>query len=144
MFRFADLGRVSVPVAIGEATIQVDFKVLTRKELRALQRQALTSVLASVDASRPTSEAEVQALVQTIEEQEAREVSDLEERVMGWRGVVDADGAEVSFSPDRLSAMLAVPYIAEAFMRGLQQASREGPAKNSSPGPAGQPARDQA
>lgn len=145
MFRFADLNRVIWPVAIGEATFRVDFEIFTRKELRERQRQALESVAGKLQADGAPRDAEgVIAMLDATTAREDGDEAQLLRRVRAWYDIEDPDGQPLAFSTERLQAFLDTDYGYQAFMRGLMEASREGPAKNLLPGPGGMPARDQA
>lgn len=145
MFRFADLNRVIWPVTIGEGTFRVDFAIFNRKQLRERQRRALEQMAGKINAEgAPKSADDVVAMLDAATAREDGDEAELLARVKGWFDVEDGSSQPVPFSVERLQAMLDTDYGFQALMRGLMQASREGPAKNSPPGPAGMPARDQA
>lgn len=153
MFRFADKGIVFWPVQLrqvdeaGEmevATIHLAYRLLTRDELRDRERNSLKSIverLGGPDAPR-TAEDLITILDATIE-REASSVEMLLDRVSDWRGVADGD-EPVEFSRERLASLLEYDVYFKPIVAGLYEASREGPAKNSQPGPGGSPAPAQA
>lgn len=145
MFRFADLDRVIWPVRIGDAEFRGVFRILDRKTLRAREHDVALTLAGKLAADgAPRTAEDVAAMLEgTAARQDADEAM-LRERVLGWYDVEDPQGAPLAFSVERLDALLATDYGYKALMAALMQASREGPGKNSLPGPAGQPARDQA
>lgn len=145
MFRFADIDRVIWPVKIGDAEFRGVFRILDRKALRAHEHTAATTLAQKlVQDGAPRTVEGVTALLESLADQQDSYVAMLRERVVGWYDVQDPEGAPLDFSAERLDALLATEWGFHAFLRALVQASREGPGKNWSPGPAGQPARDQA
>lgn len=145
MFRFADLNRVVWPVEIGGATFRVDFEVYTRKELQSIRRRSAEIALARVtDGDAPKTADEIREVLDAAYRRNSEAEEDLRKRVKGWFDVEDRDGVPFDFSPERLQALLDTDFGFNALMAGLLEASREGPPKNSQPGPAGLPARDQA
>lgn len=145
MFRFADLDRVLLPVEIGGGTLRVLYRILSRAELRAREHDATQAVARKLrDDGVPRSAEDLEALLEASMTREADNVALLRERVVGWYDLEGPDGEPLEFTAERLDALLATDYGYRALLGGLMRASREGPAKNSSPGPAGMPARDQA
>lgn len=145
MFRFADLDRVLLPVEIGSGTLRVLYRILSRAELRAREREATLAVVGKLrEDGMPRTAEDVQALLETSLSRDAGDQALLRERVLGWYDLEGPDGEPLEFTAERLDALLATDYGYRALLGGLMRASREGPAKNSSPGPAGMPARDQA
>lgn len=145
MFRFADLDRVLQPVEIGGGSLRVLYRILSRAELRARERAATLTVAGKLrDDGTPRTEADVLALLDASIDRETGNEALLRERVLGWYDLEGPDGVPLEFTPERLDALLATDYGYRALLAGLMRASREGPEKNSSPGPAGMPARDQA
>lgn len=145
MFRFADLDRVLLPVEIGNGTLRVLYRILSRAELRAREREATLAVVGKLrEDGMPRTAEDVQALLETSLSRDAGDQALLRERVLGWYDLEGPDGEPLEFTAERLDALLATDYGYRALLGGLMRASREGPAKNSSPGPAGMPARDQA
>lgn len=154
MFRFADKGEVLWPVPLRQSddsgevqdvTVRVRYRLLPRKVLRARERLALSRL--NVQAVREATTTE--ALAELLDEVTAREEADealLLQHVTGWlaEDFCDADGQPVAFAPERLQAMLEFDAFFKPLMAGLHAASREGPAKNSKPGPGGTPALAQA
>ena len=153
MFRFADKGTVFWPVTLRqtdeageevvETTIHVAYEILTRKELRAREAQALQRL--NVQAVRDARDAD--QLAELLDAAVKREDDDLEfllGRVRDWRGIVDADGSELAFSRERLAALLEYDVFYKPVLAGLNEASRAGRAKNSLPGSGGTPAVVQA
>lgn len=145
MFRFADLGTVIWPVTIGEGTFRVAFRVFTRQELAARRRSGAAAALAHLkDNGPPATVEELAAVYEAIDARTAENVEELQQRVTDWFDVQDPQGQPLSCTRERVQALIDTEYGYSALLEGLLQASREGPAKNSLPGPAGQPARDQA
>lgn len=152
MFRFADAGKVWVPVSlpVGEqddpATIHLLLKLYTRKELRARERAAMTRTAAKLaERARDIRSAEdLQAIFDEITGTEEADVNDLMERTSDWHGVTGADGQNQPFAAEHLAALLDYNWFFQAHRAALFEASRSGVAKNSKPGPGGSPARVQA
>jgi hypothetical protein len=145
MFRFADLDRVLQPVEIGGGTLRVLYRILSRAELRAREREATMTVGRKLgEDGAPRSADEVEALLDAAAARESGNEALLRERVVGWYDLEGPDGEPLEFTRERLDALLATDYGYRALLGGLMRASRDGPGKNSSPGPAGMPARDQA
>lgn len=151
MFRMADLGIVLWPVELPQAleeggtehvTVHIGYRILTRKELRARERE----VVKRYPEDEAKAAQNIDELVAVMDRLTAREEGDIElllERVIEWRGIGDENG-DAPFSRDRLAALLEWDVYFRPIMFGLLEASRHGPSKNSSPGPAGTPARVQA
>ena len=145
MFRFADLDRVIWPVRIGDAEFRGVFRILDRKTLRMREQDAARALAGKLEADgAPRTADDVVAMLEGMAERQDADEAMLRERVLGWYDVEDPQGAPLAFSVERLDALLATDYGYKALMAALMQASRDGPGKNSLPGPAGQPARDQA
>lgn len=145
MFRFADLNRVVWPVEIGDATLRAVFNIYTRKELRARKRRATEALVARLgDDGQPKTPDDLIALLEVATDKEDDDEAQLHARVIGWYDVEDEEGKPLAFSTERLQALLDTDAGFKAFNRGLLEASQAGPSKNSLPGPAGLPARDQA
>lgn len=141
MFRLADLGLVSWPVRIGDAEFRATFRILDRAALRARQQQGLEGFLERLkEDGQPRRPEDVVALLDATHKREDADEAALLARVTDWRNVVDDAGNPVPFSTDHLSALLATEYAFKALLHALLEASREGPEKNSLPGPAGSPA----
>lgn len=160
MFRLADIGVVYWPVTLRsadengnptETTLHVAYRVLTRAELRAREREVAERVArrhAETDVREAPDDAaaieRMLALFESVVEREAGDVQFLRDRITDWRGVVDQDGQPVPFSPERLDALLGYDFLFKPLLLGLHEASRAGPLKNLSPGPAGAPTPAQA
>jgi len=145
MFRFADLDRVLQPVEIAGGSMRVLYRILSRTELRARERDATLAIAGRLDVNgAPKTTEEVAGLLDASLAREQGNESLLRERVLGWYDLEGPDGTPLEFTAERLEALLATDYGYRALLDGLLRASREGPAKNSSPGPGGTPARDQA
>ena len=145
MFRFANLNQVIWPVEIGDGSFRVAFEIFSRAELAARRRNGSEAVVAHIKAEgAPTTVDELAAVYEAIEKRTAENEADLLRRVKDWFDVEDPDGKPLGCTPERVQALIATEYGFNAMLHALLQASREGPAKNSSPGPAGLPARDQA
>lgn len=145
MFRFANLNQVIWPVEIGDGTFRVAFEIFTREELAARRRAGTQAVAAHLEtAGVPKTVEELAAVYEAIDTRTAENEAELLRRVKDWFDVEDPDGKPLGCTPERVQALIATEYGFNAMLHGLLQASREGPAKNSLPGPAGLPARDQA
>jgi hypothetical protein len=91
--------------------IRIRYRLLTRGELRALAGEIREA------------EGDADALLGKLD---AR----LAERITGWEGIGDEDGAPLAFTADNLAALLDQPYLREAIERGLYAASRGALEKN--------------
>lgn len=151
MFRFAPQARVFWPITlearnpetgeIAEGRAYVLYSLLTREELRARQRELTQTI-----ASRITTAKTAEDLQQIIDDQLAidRKYDDeLVKHIHGWKEVNSNDDQPLPFDETTLRAMLADPLLHKAFAQGLLDASNGAKTKNSSPGPAGTPARGQ-
>lgn len=153
MYRFADIGRLWVPVDLptgedGEtARIWLLQTVYTREELRARQKAARNRIgTALLERLRnATTVDEVDAIAEETLAAEDADVEALRTRTHGWRDVKSEDGAhDEPFAPEKLDALLKLDWFARVACEAHLVASREGVRKNSSPGVAGSPARVQA
>ncbi|MCD7096936.1 hypothetical protein [Stenotrophomonas sp. MMGLT7] len=150
MFRFADLGREWVPVELpqGEetATVHLLMTLMTRKELRARERRITERTGARLvqDAPAVKSVEELMRVFDSVADTEDGDATLLAERVHGWKGFETTAGEPLEFSPDRFEALLGFDHLFKPIRQAYFQASREGVAKNSQPGPGGSPARVQA
>lgn len=145
MFRFANLNQVIWPVEIGDGTFRVAFEIFSREELAARRRDGAQAVAAHLEtAGVPKTVEELAAVYEAIDTRTAENEAELLRRVKDWFDVEDPDGKPLGCTPERVQALIATEYGFNAMLHALLQASREGPAKNSLPGPAGLPARDQA
>lgn len=170
MYRFADLGRVWVPVDLpypsdeGEdqdARVHVLFEVFSdaeldereRSALEATARQMLADLREAVDGpadalvAAPRPRLTVEDLLRMHDAASAVRAEDraaLIARTHDWRGIVGPGDEPVPFDHDKLAALLAHRPILRAMRDALYVASREGPRKNSSPGSAGSPEPAQA
>ena len=128
--------------AAKNVTVYIGYRILTRKELRDRERDVIKRYPEEEAKAAQT----IDDLVAVMDRLTAREEGDVQlllERVIEWRGIGDENGA-APFSADRLAALLEWDVYFRPIMFGLLEASRHGPSKNSSPGPAGTPARVQA
>lgn len=75
-------------------------------------------------------------------DQERKLADLLPDVVIGWRDVVDEDGAPIPFDADALERILDLPYVRVAVMAAYVQAitGPMGPVGNSAPPPADGPA----
>lgn len=159
MFRYADIGRMWVPVDLpvgegeGGTRIWLLQTLYTREELRQRDRARVEKSATALDtraaadeaAQRPVSSSEyLRALLDELHAMEDADIRDLIERTHDWRDVVDAEGAPAVFSRERFEALLQINWVAQASRVALFAASREGVRKNSSPGPGGSPGHPQA
>jgi hypothetical protein len=148
MFRFADLGRVWMPVELpaGEhtSTVHLLVEVMTRRELRARERRITETTGRRLTDAPPRTPDELLQAFDAVVQAEDDDLLLLRERVLDWRGIEDPDGQPLAFSRDRLDAVLAIDALFRPIREAYFRASREGVGKNSSPGPAGTPARVQA
>ena len=153
MFRFAEKGIVFWPVTLRQAgadddqvqdvTVHLAYRVLTRKELRAREAEALGRI--DVDAIRNAKSAdELTAQLAKVVEREDADLALLLDRVSDWRGFVDADEQPLAFSRERLAALLEYDHFYKPALAGLSEASRAGRPKNLLPGSGGTPAVVQA
>lgn len=103
MFKFAAKRQVRWPVKIkvpqdgggvDEATVTLQFELLTRSEYRGLEG---------------SSPEEIEAV--------------LRGKIKGWQDVCDADGNPIDFTPENLDAFLDVPYVERAVSVALMGAS---------------------
>lgn len=146
MFRFADLGRLWVPMTLplGEEGEQPEvwllLQVFTSKELREREATAMQAATAHLGADADTATAALSLL----EDIEATGRADLLARTHDWRQVADDEGQPVPFDRNKLAALLESPLWFAAHRNALYDASRNGVRKNFKPGPAGTPARVQA
>lgn len=153
MFRYADMGAVFWPVTLRQAndagevvevTVHLAYKLLPRKTLREREKRGLVAAAEKLQnvTGRPATEDLIAAFDATVEREEG-DVALLLAHVSDWRGFADGD-EPLAFSPERLEALLEYDVYFKPIMAGLHEASRSGPAKNSSPGPGGSPAPAQA
>lgn len=151
MFKYADIGRmwvqVELPVGEGDApaTIWLLQTLYTRAELRAREQALATRAhggLSARDTLRTVED--VQALMDEVNAIEDADLEELAARTHDWRDVCGEDGKPAEFTAERLQALLTFQWFAQATRRALFAASREGPRKNSSPGPGGSPGQRQA
>lgn len=153
MFRFADIGRVWVPVTLprgntegGEAvTIHLLQDIYTRDELKQRDREALAHTMAKLAPDgAPVTPESLQATLDDVTRVEDADIAELLRRTHDWRGVVNSDDQPLGFTAERLRALLRVNWFFVAARQALFEVSREGVAKNSLPGPAGGQTRVQA
>lgn len=145
MFRFGDLNRVIWPVRIGDAEFRAAFTIYGRKDLQERQARSVQAfALRMATEGAPKSADDIAKLLETTFQQQDGDAEDLLARVTDWFDVEDPDGKPLAFTRERLQAFLDTGYGFRAFYAALMEASREGPAKNSQPGPGGMPERDQA
>lgn len=154
MFRFADKGVVWWPVTLRQGTpegtveeveVRLAYRLLDRKALRARERELMGKIAGNLTGDG-TKVRSVDDLLQAVDDALTREdegVALLLDHVSDWRGIADGD-TPMQFSRERLAALLEYDVYFKPVMAGLHEASRAGPAKNSSPGLAGMPARVQA
>lgn len=144
MFTFAQDGNVLWPVKLvvrtadgedpGEAEVKFLFRIFTRAERKA-REQSMRGALGALRAANGDVDfAKAEENLRTLEDQAE---ADLRERVLGWRGIVGADGAELAFTPALRDALLNDEAHYARIAAGLNEASLGARAKNSSPGPAG-------
>ena len=145
MFRFADMNRVTWPVTIGEGTFRVSWEIFTREELAARRREGAGVVGAHVaEHGTPKTVDQLAEIYEAIDKRSAENEAEILRRVRDWYDVQDPDGKPLDCTQERVKALIATEYGYHAMLHSLLEASREGPAKNLSPGPGGLPARDQA
>lgn len=154
MFKFADLGRMWVPVDIatgegeGEGTVRIWLlqTLYTREELRARADRVTARAGDGLEAQggELRSVDDVKGLVERVTAIEEEDLVELVNRTHDWRDVAGEGGQPVEFSADRLRAMLDYKFIALPARAALFAASHEGVRKNSQPGPGGSPGRLQA
>lgn len=154
MFRLADQGKVWWPVVLTQATgpepaeevqVWLQLRIFDRKELREREKASLERMADRVKTHGEgalTSEHLLEALEAMTETDDADE-EELIGRVCDWRGFGSGE-AEEPFTADKLRALVKTRPLYLAFREALFAASREAPAKNSTPGPAGMSARVQA
>lgn len=92
--------------------------VLTMSAARSSDALVMSRRLADAAAG-----ADIQALVEA-------EIADLQPLIHGWTGVVDAEGAEVRFSPEALAQLLDLSVVRAAIYRAYADALREAQGKN--------------
>jgi hypothetical protein len=152
MFRFADIGRMWVPLdlPVGDGGEPVRIHLLqtlyTRSELRAREATIMGRAGEGLQeqAGQLRSVEDVQAMVSRLQSQEDEDLAALVERTHDWREVVGDDGKPAAFSRERLQALLELQWFSAAARTALFKASREGVPKNSPPGPGGSPGHRQA
>lgn len=157
MFRFATDGRVRWPLTIDQVQedgatqaqgFGVVYTILTRGELRDRESrlQAYTRALHALyppEGQPDTADLAAQRAELT-DKRVAEDDTLLLERITGWDSIADQDGKDIPFSEKMLRAFLADALLRQTLLSGLIDASLGAPAKNSSPGLAGMPARAQA
>lgn len=158
MFRYAPQGIVFWPITLtarnpdtGElidGIAHVQYSLLSRNELKAREKRltsALMSGLSSMNANAIAgpNAGDVQKLSEEVDKLTNEHDEELIAHVHGWKGITDANDKDLPFDEATLRAMLNDPLLYESFSLGLIAASKGAKAKNSSPGPAGTPARGQ-
>ncbi|MFO3704425.1 hypothetical protein ACI6Q5_05435 [Xanthomonas codiaei] len=140
MFRFANLGRVWVPVDLpggdGETPELVRVHLLmtlyTDDELAARDREVMTRTAASFleKAATSTEPAELQGAFDDMQRVRLDDRADVLRRTHDWRGFADEEGEPLPFSQEHLEALLAMAYLFQPIRRALFETSREGVRKN--------------
>lgn len=143
MFRFADMGRVWVPVdlppqagpedtAAEPARIHLLMDLYTDEELDQRDRDVmLRSGAALAEKARASANVEdLSGVLDDMQRVKAGDRADILRRTHDWHGIEGADGAPVAFSAEHLEALLAMAYLFKAVRAALFDASREGVRKN--------------
>ncbi len=150
MFRFADLGRVWVPVQLpaeeGEQTIHLLLQLYTKDELREREKAVMQRTAAGL-IDQAANVKTVEDLERLFDEVTAIGDADREEllaRTTDWRGIGDPEGEPEPFAPGKLAALLQFNWIFTRCRAALFEMSRDGTRKNSLPGPDGSPPLAQA
>lgn len=154
MFRFADVGRVWVPVPLpmgnaegdGEVVVHLLQDLYSKDELRARERGVFSRTAGTVAAraAQAKSAADIEQLFDEVTATENADTEELVRRTHDWRGVVDEESVPIAFSAERLQAIVKYDWVFKAARQALFEASREGVRKNSLPGPDGSPTPAQA
>ncbi|HZP85866.1 MAG TPA: hypothetical protein VFB54_03535 [Burkholderiales bacterium] len=144
-FRFAPKGEIWWPVKVptidedgnvGEGSFLVLYKIFTRAERKA--RKKKLAIALAAQSKKIESVQDFESLVNQAEADEKLAEAELIDRVRGWKGAIDdATGEDIQFSKTNLKRFLEVEVLHDRLAKGLDEASRLGGAKNSSPGPAG-------
>lgn len=153
MFRFADIGRMWVPVDLpagegeGEDTTRIWLlqTLYTREELRARDKALTARASEGLEAAggQVRNVEDVTRMVDRVNGIEDDDLAEVLARTHDWRDVVDDGNRKLEFSTDRFQALLQYQWFSRAARAALFNASREGVRKNSSPGPGGSPGRPQ-
>lgn len=75
--------------------------------------------------------AEVEEMVKATQDSSMTDRQIVEELVVGWEGVLDADEHEMPFSSESLAILCDIVRVRAAIVRAWFDSLREGPAKNS-------------
>lgn len=125
--------------------IRALFRLYSRQEREALEREALEQLRDQQEALRADREAAARgeldalglqateaALAKLTERSEMarRNVDRVVDRVCDWRGVVDESGARVEYAPELLRDLLTYEDVLNAFLTAFAEATRGALAKN--------------
>jgi hypothetical protein len=154
MFRYAPKGKVFWPVTfvsrdpeggeLIEERAYIFYSPLGRKARKARDKRLTAALMSGLSsASAVPTVNDVQKLTDGVEKLTNENDEELIANIHGWKDMIDADGNPLPFSKEVLLAMLDDDPLYNAFAKGLDECSRGAHAKNSSPGPAGTPARAQ-
>lgn len=106
-------------------TIRALITLLKADELLALRTAPLQKMLAGAGAATDPD-----ALLAQLQADERALTDRVQAHVTDWRGVVDEDGADVSFSAEALAGALDYADVRQAFAVALREASTGAAAKN--------------
>lgn len=154
MFRFANAGKVWVPVVLpmgnteggGEVVIHLLQDLFTRDEMRSRERDVRSRSVNGL-SSRAGEIKTLEDLERVFDEVVATEKSDTDDlvrRTHDWRGIVDDEGQAIPFDTEKLAALATFDWWFKAARAALFETSREGVRKNLLPGPDGLPTPVQA
>lgn len=108
----------------------------------ARNREVLWPVTVRVpreDGSGAVEQMEAKVLYQLLSKTELRDMTQakidtselLQKKVRGWEGIIDADtAAPLPFTDENLAALLEIPFVHQAVLVGLTQASVGAERKN--------------
>jgi hypothetical protein len=140
MFRFADVGKVWVPVELpmggaedgGKVTVRLLTTLFTRDELRERDRSTLASKAGNVEqlAKEAKTADDVLAIFDRIGGIDADDIKQLLERTHDWAEFADSDGQPLGYTRERFEALLRFEWFFRPVRAALYRASREGVAKN--------------
>jgi hypothetical protein len=125
-----------------DVPITVSFRVFTRAELRERDKNALATALGKLYelVRKQASTESIQAVRDEMEVIDRSEEAELRARVTGWSGFGNADsGAELPYTTDLFTAVIAFDPYYQALWKMLLDASRNARPKNSLPGPDSSP-----
>ena len=140
MFRFADVGKVWVPVELpmggsedgGAVTVRLLQTLFTREELRERERAAMSrkAGMAEQLAKEAKTPDDVLDIFDRIGGIEDEDVQQLLERTHDWAEFADADNQPLGYTRERMEALLKHDWFFKPARTALYRASREGVAKN--------------